>query len=119
MAELSGRKGRMIGEDGPGGRRIYRYAKRVGLEGEKINMEEKQLFQDDMKRIAIITEACSTGISLQADHRVKNQRRRVHITLELPWAADSVIQQFGRTHRSNQSSAPEYKLLITNLSGNR
>ncbi|CAG9814913.1 unnamed protein product [Phaedon cochleariae] len=117
VAEMTGRKGRVVSTEDGGIQYESRSESDVPLE--TLNLTEKQRFMDGEKDVAIISEAASSGISLQSDRRVKNQRRRVHITLELPWSADRAVQQFGRTHRSNQVNAPEYIFLISDLAGER
>lgn len=117
VAEMTGRKGRIVSTED--GQVQYEARTENDVSLEMLNLVEKQRFMDDEKRVAIISEAASSGISLHADRRAKNRWRRVHITVELPWSADRAIQQFGRTHRSNQVSAPEYVFLISNLAGEK
>jgi hypothetical protein len=118
VAEMTGRSYRYIKREKNGGRGggggegdgMWVYVKRV-KEGDELtlNIQERKAFMRGDKLVAVVSEAASSGISLHADKRAQNQRRRLHMTLQLPWAADQAVQQMGRSHRTNQASAPEFK----------
>jgi predicted RNA methylase len=74
------------------------------------NDTEAEAFQSGKKKILIFSDAGGTGRSYHASRKAGNQGRRVHYMLQPGWRADSAMQALGRTHRTNQSSAPIYKL---------
>ncbi len=91
------------------------------IKGEDINISEQKAFQSGRKLVAIISSAASTGISLHSNksNPKRGQRPRINIVLELPWAADSALQQMGRVHRTNQVAPPKYIIMVTELGGER
>lgn len=131
VAEMTGRSGRILRKSDE----TFRYTKRFGGsqtsyglsapvnkddESDCLNVKERKLFMDGKKCVAIISDAASTGVSLHSDRRYKSShKRRVHFTIELPWAADKAIQQLGRSHRSGQVTAPIYKMVVSDLGGER
>ena len=80
-------------------------------------LKETRRFMAGQTRIAIISSAGSHGISLHADRGCANLQKRVHVMLQIPWSATVALQQFGRSHRSNQVVPPDYRLLVTELGG--
>jgi hypothetical protein len=91
VAELTGRTRRLI-RDSRTGQMQYKKRAPEGVAMDRTNVYEMEQFQSAKKRIAIISDAASTGISLHASNRAENRQRRVHITLELGWSADKQMQ---------------------------
>lgn len=112
VAEISGRTHRF--ERGKYVRRKIR-----GVPRRQINEHETRQLQAGTKRIAVISGAGSTGISVHADVEARNQQRRVFYAFQLSWSADQQMQAFGRVHRSNQSSAPVIRLVLLDLAGQK
>lgn len=108
ISEVSGRTKRLIR-----GEHVVRKVK--GVRRDELNEYETSTLQDGTNRIAVITGSAATGISMHSDLSKKNQQQRVFYAFQLNWSADKQLQSFGRVHRSNQDSAPIYKLLRTNL----
>ena len=108
VAENTGRSMRIVEKEG----------KRVQEKRSAASKEaDVDAFQNGRKRIMIFSQAGGTGKSYHADRNAENQQRRIHYLLEAGWKADSAVQGFGRTHRSNESSAPVFKLVTTDAKG--
>lgn len=69
------------------------------------------------KRVCIISNIASTGFSLHSDKASLNTERRVHITVEYAWGPDQLLQQLGRSHRSNQEYDPTYCVIKSPIPG--
>ncbi len=110
VAEVTGRKRRMIWEDGE--------AKLEKRSDAKVEADI-DAFLNDEKRILVFSDKGGTGRSYHADLRFKNQRLRRHYLLQPGWRADNALQGFGRSHRSNQKQPPHYILVTTNLKGQK
>lgn len=112
VAEISGRTHRF--ENGKYVRRKIR-----GVSRRQLNEYETRMFQQGKRRLAVISGAGSTGISVHADVDARNQQRRAFYAFQLSWSADQQMQAFGRVHRSNQTSAPIIRLVLLDLAGQK
>lgn len=100
VAELTGRTVRALPGAGE-----WRWGGKPSIDA------ERTAFQRDERSVAVLSRAASTGISLHAHEA--GSRPRLHITVELPWSCERLVQQSGRSHRAGQTSLPQYRVMVT------
>jgi strawberry notch-like protein/NTP hydrolase family protein/inorganic pyrophosphatase-like protein/ADP-ribosyltransferase-like protein len=84
------------------------------------NQNEIDNFQAGKKKILVFSEAGGTGASYHADNgSASKNARRSHYLVQAGWRADKAVQGFGRTHRTNQASAPIFHLVSTDIEGQK
>ncbi len=111
VAEVTGRKRRFVQvRDDEGNLKVIEEKR-----GKNAAMADAASFQSNKKDILVFSGAGGTGYSFHADNTAPNQRKRIHYILQPGWRADSAVQGFGRTHRTNQAQEPHYVLPTTNL----
>lgn len=116
VAEVTGRKQRVVNRsDEDGNLRKVRESRPASA-----NETEGNAFQAGKKRVLVFSSAGGTGRSYHADNTSASAgARRSHYLAQPGWRADTAIQGFGRTHRTNQASAPLFHLVTTDLQGQR
>lgn len=111
VAEITGRSRRFVQvRDDEGNLKVIEEKR-----GKHSSRADAEAFQNNKKDILVFSGAGGTGYSFHADNTAENQRKRIHYILQPGWRADSAVQGFGRTHRTNQAQEPHYVLPTTNL----
>ncbi|EJL35977.1 hypothetical protein PMI01_01144 [Caulobacter sp. AP07] len=110
VAEITGRARRVVTH---GGRKV------VERRSASAASAETDAFMAGKKRVLIFSDAGGTGRSYHADLAAANQQRRAHYLVEPGWRADAAIQGLGRSHRTNQASAPLFRPVTTDIHGEK
>ena len=114
VAEVTGRSKRPVHRGSGETTRLV-----IEKRGAASGASETNAFMDGEKRILVFSEAGGTGRSYHAAAKAKNQQRRIHYLLEPGWKADAAVQGLGRSHRSAQVSAPKFRVMSTDVSGEK
>lgn len=111
VAEITGRSRRLI--------KLADGSQSIESRSSRTNIVETDRFMNGDKLILAFSNAGGTGRSYHASRECNNQRRRVHNLIEPGWRADKAIQGLGRTNRTDQSSAPIFRVVTTDCRGER
>jgi hypothetical protein len=72
-------------------------------------------FNDGRLDVMILNQSGSTGISLHASEKFKDQRKRVMVIAQAEANIDTHMQMLGRVHRTGQVIKPAYIQLVGNV----
>ena len=112
LAEVTGRSKRSI--------RLADGTLKVVPRSASANSAEAAAFMAGTKDVLLFTDAGGTGRSYHAAATAGNRdRRRRHYLVEPGWRAAEAIQGLGRTHRSAQVTAPWFRVVTTDVHGEK
>lgn len=90
-------------------------AKRTATEiGTKGKIKTVNDFNSGALDAVILNRSGATGLSLHASDKFKNQKRRHMLIAQPAKNIDEFMQMLGRVHRTGQTSAPKFTLIMTN-----